>query len=176
MDFWHKINFDGSFERQKTRLVGEDARQHNGINCSDTFSPIVKSTIVHTVMSLALSKSWCLHQWTSKMSFFMIISRRLSICINPWNFVILVIQIMFGWCLLKKSLYGLKQAPHAWYQRFDDYVSKISFTHSISDNSLFIYRKGNDMAYLLLYVDDIILTPSFEQSWQCLALNFLWRI
>lgn len=57
MDIRHKINFDGSFERHKTRLVGEDARQHNGINCSDTFSPIVKSTTVHTILSLALSKS-----------------------------------------------------------------------------------------------------------------------
>ncbi|XP_060182043.1 uncharacterized mitochondrial protein AtMg00810-like [Lycium barbarum] len=28
------------------------------------------------------------------------------------------------------------------------------------DNSLFIYRKGTDMAYILLYVDDIILTAS----------------
>jgi hypothetical protein len=63
-------------------------------------------------------------------------------------------------CLLKKSLYGLKQAPRAWYQRFADYVATLGFSHSISYHSLFIYRQGNDMAYILLYVDDIILTAS----------------
>ncbi|XP_057522449.1 uncharacterized mitochondrial protein AtMg00810-like [Amaranthus tricolor] len=65
-------------------------------------------------------------------------------------------------CLLKKSLYGLKQAPRAWYKRFADFVSAIGFTNSKSDNSLFVYRKGSNMAYLLLYVDDIILTASSD--------------
>lgn len=64
-------------------------------------------------------------------------------------------------CLLHKSLYGLKQAPRAWYKRFADYVLSIGFTNSKMDNSLFIYRKGTDMAYILLYVD-IILTASSD--------------
>lgn len=44
--------------------------------------------------------------------------------------------------------------------RFAYFVSIIEFTHSKSDQSLFIYRHGSDIAYLLLYVDDIILTDS----------------
>ncbi|XP_071727481.1 uncharacterized mitochondrial protein AtMg00810-like [Rutidosis leptorrhynchoides] len=63
-------------------------------------------------------------------------------------------------CLLKKSLYGLKQAPRAWYQRFLDFASTIGFKHSRCDHSLITYHNGNDVAYLLLYVDDIILTTS----------------
>ena len=63
-------------------------------------------------------------------------------------------------CLLKKSLHGLKQAPRAWYQRFVDFVSTIGFTPSKSDHSLFIYKEGTGMAYILLYVDDTILTAS----------------
>ncbi|KAK4355712.1 hypothetical protein RND71_024683 [Anisodus tanguticus] len=65
-------------------------------------------------------------------------------------------------CLLKKSLYGLKQSPRAWYMRFADYISIIGFTHSRSDNSLFIYRRGSSLTYILLYVDDIILTASSD--------------
>ncbi|KAK4364469.1 hypothetical protein RND71_015827 [Anisodus tanguticus] len=63
-------------------------------------------------------------------------------------------------CLLKKSLYGLKQAHRAWYNMFSGFVSKLGFSHSKFDQSLFIYRKGVDMSYILLYVDDIILTAS----------------
>ena len=63
---------------------------------------------------------------------------------------------------MKKSLYGLKQAPRAWYKRFAGYVSTIGFSHNISDHALFIYHSGNNIAYLLLYVDDIILTASSD--------------
>jgi formate-dependent nitrite reductase membrane component NrfD len=38
----------------------------------------------------------------------------------------------------------------------------LGFYHSISDHSLFIYHHGNYTAYVLLYVDDIILTASSD--------------
>nr|GEV27964.1 hypothetical protein [Tanacetum cinerariifolium] len=63
-------------------------------------------------------------------------------------------------CLIQKSLYGLKQAPRAWFQRFSSYVIRAGFYHSKTDSSLFIFHKGPNTAYLLLYVDDIILTAS----------------
>ncbi|XP_071695879.1 uncharacterized mitochondrial protein AtMg00810-like [Rutidosis leptorrhynchoides] len=63
-------------------------------------------------------------------------------------------------CLLQKSLYGLKQAPRAWFQRFAGYAQQISFQQSRCDISLFIYHQRSNTAYLLLYVDDIILTAS----------------
>jgi len=71
-------------------------------------------------------------------------------------------MIFFYVCLLKKSLYGPKQAPRAWQQRFAYYVSRLGFSHSKADHSLFIYRQGNAMAYILPYVDDIILTSSSD--------------
>ncbi|GJW28974.1 ribonuclease H-like domain-containing protein [Tanacetum coccineum] len=61
---------------------------------------------------------------------------------------------------LQRSLYGLKQAPRAWFQRFAGYATRAGFYHSRCDSSLFIYRQGSQVAYLLLYVDDIILTAS----------------
>jgi hypothetical protein len=63
-------------------------------------------------------------------------------------------------CLLDKSLYGLKQAPRAWYDRFAQFLLSIGFVASKSDTSLFILRRGSDAAYLLLYVDDVVLTAS----------------
>jgi hypothetical protein len=56
-------------------------------------------------------------------------------------------------CRLRKSLYGLKQAPRAWYSQFATYLTTLGFIEAKSDTSLF-------MVYLLLYVDDIILTAS----------------
>ena len=63
-------------------------------------------------------------------------------------------------CWLKKSLYGLKQAPRAWFQRFATYACSLDFIASKSDASLFVLHRDSTSAYLLLYVDDIILTAS----------------
>ncbi|GJZ64021.1 ribonuclease H-like domain-containing protein, partial [Tanacetum coccineum] len=59
-----------------------------------------------------------------------------------------------------RSLYGLKEAPRAWFQRFTGYATRASFSPSRCDSSLFIYTQGSHVAYLLIYVDDIILTAS----------------
>ena len=63
-------------------------------------------------------------------------------------------------CLLSRSLYGLKQAPRAWYQRIAAFLQQQGFRSTRSDASLFVYHQGATTAYLLLYVDDIILTAS----------------
>jgi hypothetical protein len=63
-------------------------------------------------------------------------------------------------CLLSKSLYGLRQAPRAWYQRFAGHLQQLGFVSTGSDSSLFVLQRGGDMAWLLLYVDDIVLTAS----------------
>ena len=56
--------------------------------------------------------------------------------------------------------FGLKQAPRAWFQRFASFIASVGFIGSKSGSSLFVYRRGADMDYLLLYVDDIIMTSS----------------
>ena len=70
-------------------------------------------------------------------------------------------------CRLNKSIYGLKQAPRAWYSRFATFLMTLGFTEPKSDTFLFIYRRGDETAYLLLYVDDIVLTASSQQLLQC---------
>ncbi|GJR98762.1 ribonuclease H-like domain-containing protein [Tanacetum coccineum] len=63
-------------------------------------------------------------------------------------------------CYLQRSLYGLKQTSRAWFQRFASYATRVSFQHSKTDSSLFVFHRGSDIAYFLLYVDDIILIAS----------------
>jgi hypothetical protein len=65
-------------------------------------------------------------------------------------------------CRLNKSLYGLKQAPRAWNNRFAAFLLTLGFVEAKSDTSLFIYHHEAETTYLLLYVDDIVLTASSE--------------
>ena len=70
-------------------------------------------------------------------------------------------------CKLWKSLYGLKQAPWAWFDRFSTQLLHMGFEASLADSSLFILKQGKVLVYLLVYVDDIVLTgnhPDFLTS------------
>jgi hypothetical protein len=62
--------------------------------------------------------------------------------------------------LLNKSLYRLKQAPRALYNRFATYLTSLGFVEAKFDTSLFVFWSGTDTIYLLLYIDDIVLTTS----------------
>jgi hypothetical protein len=44
--------------------------------------------------------------------------------------------------------------------RFATYLLSLGFVEAKSDTSLFVYQCGSDTAFLLLYVDDIVLTAS----------------
>ncbi|KAK4354915.1 hypothetical protein RND71_027109 [Anisodus tanguticus] len=158
--FSHKENSDGTFERHKARLVGDGKTQQVGVDFGETFSPVVKSATIRTVLSSALSKGWPFHQLDVKNGFLHGHLNKIVYMHQPLGYI--DPKYHNHVCLLKKSLYGLKQAPRAWYKRFVNFRSHIGFSHSRSDNSLFIYRQGNNTAYLLLYVDDIILTTSSD--------------
>jgi hypothetical protein len=74
-------------------------------------------------------------------------------------------------CKLDKALYGLKQAPRAWYSRLSSKLQAIGFIPSKADISLFIYKKGTVTIYLLVYVDDIIITSSSPAAIEALLAD-----
>lgn len=69
---------------------------------------------------------------------------------------------------MNKSLYGSKQAPRAWHSRFAGHITSLGFIEAKADTSLFIFQRGADTAFLLLYVDDIVLTALSQNFLQCI--------
>jgi hypothetical protein len=67
-------------------------------------------------------------------------------------------------CKLDKALYGLKQAPRAWFSRLSSKLHALGFIPSKTDTSLFLYHKLGITLYVLIYVDDIIVTSSRPRS------------
>ena len=56
---WHA---DGSIERYNARFVAKRFHQQPGIDYHETYSPVIKPTMVRTVLSLAISTGWSIHQ------------------------------------------------------------------------------------------------------------------
>nr|GEW03808.1 ribonuclease H-like domain-containing protein [Tanacetum cinerariifolium] len=67
--FKHKFHADGTLSRYKARLVTNGSSQQLGVDFDETFSPIVKPSTIHTVLSLAMSRKWLIHQLDVKNAF-----------------------------------------------------------------------------------------------------------
>jgi hypothetical protein len=67
--FRHKHNSDGTLARYKAHWVFCGFSQAKGIDYDETFSPVVKPSTIHIVLSLAMSFSWPVHQLDVKNAF-----------------------------------------------------------------------------------------------------------
>jgi len=132
--------------------------QQEGIGYSETFSPVIKQATVRLVFSIAVSRNWKIHQLDIHNAFLNGVLIEEVYMKQPPGFVDTTLPSHV--CRLHKSLYGLKQAPRAWYIRLSDFLLSIGFLTSKVDTSLFILSDGTNIFYLLVYVDDILLTGS----------------
>ncbi|KAG8491907.1 hypothetical protein CXB51_015260 [Gossypium anomalum] len=159
-----KRHADGSVARYKGRLVVKGYLQEAGVNFQETFSPVVKPTTIRVVLALTVSMDWPLRQVDINNAFLNGDLQEEIYMVQPPGFE----QLGDGGrplvCKLRKALYGLKQAPRAWFHKLRDFLVTAHFTVSKADNSLFIHRSGSHLIYILVYVDDIIITGTDSQA------------
>lgn len=153
-----KYKSTGEVERLKARLVAKGFSQKKCLDYGETFSPVAKMVTVRSVIALAVSKGWNIHQMDVHNAF---------LNGNLLEEVYMTIPAGFARqreyvkvCKLHKSLYGLKQGPRQWNLKLTESLVKLGFRQSHYDYSLFIKNVENDILIVLVYVDDLLITDN----------------
>lgn len=164
-------------DRYKLRWVARGNNQEYGIDYADTFSPLVKFITIWLVFQLAVSRSWSIKQLDVNNVFLQGTLFDVVYVTQPPGFV--DSDRPHHVCRLKKALYGLKQAPRAWYQELKTFLCAMGCQNSLVDTSAFIYINSPHVVYILVYVDDIIVTGSsadlLNKCITVLSARFLYK-
>ena len=108
------------------------------------------------LLAIAAQKGWKVFQLDVKSAFLNGVLQEEIYVEQPDGFVIQGEEDKVY--LLQKALYRLKQAPRAWYSRIDDHLLNLGFVKSLSEATLYIRLKDDDILIMSLYVDDLLIT------------------
>ncbi|KAJ9568535.1 hypothetical protein OSB04_004501 [Centaurea solstitialis] len=153
--FKKKTDMDGNVHTFKARLVAKGFTQTHGIDYDETFSPVAMLKSIRILMAISAYFNYEIWQMDVKTAF---LNGKLTEDVymeqpegfedpkNP-NKV----------CKLLKSIYGLKQASRSWNLHFDERIKEFGFTKSEFEPCVYTKFSGSIVAFLVLYVDDILL-------------------
>lgn len=111
--FKTKRRADGSLEQQKARPMAKGYHQLPGVDYIERFNPVVKTTTVWLILSLAVTALWPIHQLDNQNTF---LHREITEFVFMSQPPIIHHPDLPDYlCLLHKALYSLKQAPRAWF-------------------------------------------------------------
>jgi hypothetical protein len=69
-------------------------------------------------------------------------------------------------CKLERSLYGLREILRTCYEFLNKFLINLGFKRSNIDYCLYTFKKGTDIVYLLVYVDDLLICTMSKEKIQ----------
>lgn len=154
--FKTKLSPVNQIDRYKARLVIRGFNQKEGIDYTETFSPVAKFTSIRTILALAASEGLTLMQFDIKTAFLNGDLTEDIYMMQPQGYNDNSGRV----CKLNKSLYGLKQASRCWNAKFTTVLCKFGFKVSKLDSCVFILHQGSGKVYLALYIDDGLIAAT----------------
>jgi len=156
--FKTKRDSQGNIERYKARLVAKGFTQREGIDYTETFSPVSKKDSFRVIMALVAHFNFELHQMDVKTAFLNGSLEEEVYMKQPEGFYSSEGENLV--CKLNKSIYGLKQASRQWYLKFHEVITSFGFEENIMDQCIYQKVSGSHICFLVLYVDDILLATN----------------
>lgn len=161
----YKIKYpsDRQIDRYKSRLVAKGFTKTLNMDYFETFAPVAKITSFRLLLSLAAMHNWSILQLDVTNAFLHgSLDEEVYMTLPPGYTVSPHLVSLYAGCKLVcrliKSLYGLKQAPRQWFIALSIALLSFGFKQTNGDPNLFVFNKDKSLVYLLVYVDDMLLT------------------
>ena len=162
--FKRKLHADGTVARYKARLCAKGFTQQHGIDYNETFSPTVSFTTLRTLFCLAAHYDLDIQQTDVDCAFLYADLQEEIYMTQPEGFYQPASDGTRMVCLLKKAIYGLKQAPFEWNATLHEFFLAHELRQLRCDSGCYVLRKSDLIAYLAVYVDDIVLFSN-NRTW-----------
>jgi hypothetical protein len=72
---------------------------------------------------------------------------------------------------LNRHVYGLKQAPRTWFRTLKEHLESIGFKACVHEPCLFIRRDADRLAYIFVYVDDLVIATNSVEEMKCVKFE-----
>lgn len=141
--------------KYKARLVARGFNQSHQFDYGETYAPVARFSTLRILLAIAIENNFYVEQMDVTTAFLNGVVESEIYITPPEGTKFCNSNKVFK---LKKALYGLKESAKRWNSAFTQYVSSLNFQQSDNDSCLFYKRSTEGTVYLLLYVDDIILT------------------
>ncbi|KAL0448531.1 UNVERIFIED_CONTAM: Retrovirus-related Pol polyprotein from transposon RE2 [Sesamum latifolium] len=150
-----KLGAAGKVTAFKARLVAKGYTQRPGVDFEETYSPVAMAKSIRILLAIAAWYDYEIWQMDVKTAFLNGFVEEEIFMDQPEGFTIVREEQKV--CRLQRSIYGLKQASRSWNTRFDEVIRGYNFIKNDCDPCIYKKISGSSVAYLVLYVDDILL-------------------
>ncbi|KAL0386219.1 UNVERIFIED_CONTAM: Retrovirus-related Pol polyprotein from transposon RE2 [Sesamum radiatum] len=150
-----KLGADREVTAFKARLVAKEYTQRPGVDFEETYSPVAMAKSVRILLAIAAWYDYEIWQMDVKTGFLNGFVEEEIFVDQPEGFTAVGEEQKV--CHLQRSICGLKQASRSWNTRFDEVIRSYDFIKNDYDPCIYKKISGSSVAYLVLYVYDILL-------------------
>lgn len=160
--FKKKQNTEIQKPKYKARLVAQGFSQKYGIDYDEVFAPVVRAETLRLLLTIAGKRRLKIYHYDAKTAFLNGELKETIFMKQPEGYAIAGKEHLV--CNLMKSLYGLKQAAKVWNEKLHRTIISLGFKQSTSDPCLYSKQTKNEVQYMIVYVDDILIASSNTQE------------
>jgi hypothetical protein len=175
-----KYKADGTYDKDKARLVAQGFLARAGMDFFSTFSPMAQLTGVRALFAVGTHLNTMILHSDVPQAFIQSMMDTNVFVELPKGITVKQLVGEQGKprrgkassraLRLVRSLYGLKQAGQLWNKELNNFLTELGFQRCDCDSCLYRFVEGNRFVLLASEVDDLVITGNHDEQIEKLHL------